>query len=112
MAEFEEDVLPARRIGLVAGGLLLTVVVVALGIGGLLMFLRKTTTEPPTSAVERSALRPPLPRLQTAPEADLAALRRQEQQRLDGLGWTDRQAGLAHIPIDRAMGLLAERGWP
>lgn len=38
-------------------------------------------------------------------EADAAA-------RLSGYGWVDRRAGIAHIPIDRAMAILAERGWP
>ena len=31
---------------------------------------------------------------------------------LASYGWTDRNAGIAHIPVDRAMAILAERGWP
>jgi hypothetical protein len=36
----------------------------------------------------------------------------QEVQRLNSYGWVDQQAGIARIPIDRAMALLAQRGLP
>jgi hypothetical protein len=34
------------------------------------------------------------------------------QQRLTNYGWVDRNAGKVHIPIDRAIDLLAQRGLP
>jgi hypothetical protein len=52
---------------------------------------------------------PPEPRLQVDPAADIARLRATEQTQLDGYGWVDRQGGSVHIPIERAMQLLAER---
>lgn len=52
---------------------------------------------------------PPEPRLQADPVADLEMLRAAEQAMLDGYDWLDRDAGLARIPIDRAMDLLVER---
>jgi len=52
---------------------------------------------------------PPAPRLQVDPATDLARLRATEQEQLDGFGWVDRQAGTVHMPIARAMQLLAER---
>ena len=52
---------------------------------------------------------PPEPRLQRAPQADLAQVRRQERERLTTYGWVDRQAGIVRIPIDRAMELYAQR---
>jgi hypothetical protein len=52
---------------------------------------------------------PPEPRLQVDPAADIARLHATERQQLDGYGWVDRQTGIVHIPIDRAMQLLAER---
>jgi hypothetical protein len=52
---------------------------------------------------------PPEPRLQTAPLRDLAALRAAENGVLDTYGWVDREAGIARIPVERAMALLAER---
>jgi hypothetical protein len=38
-------------------------------------------------------------------------LRKQEQQ-LNSYGWVDEKAGVLHIPIERAMGLIAQRGLP
>ena len=35
-----------------------------------------------------------------------------DQQRLEEYGWADRQQKVVHIPIQRAMQLLAERGLP
>jgi hypothetical protein len=50
---------------------------------------------------------PPEPRLQAMAADDLRSLRGAEQAVLDGYGWLDRDAGVARIPIDRAMDLLA-----
>lgn len=50
-----------------------------------------------------------LPRLQLAPERDLAEFRAQEEQRLHRAEWIDPQAGLARIPIEAAMEVLAKR---
>ena len=53
---------------------------------------------------------PPAPRLQSDPRGDLAALRARETAQLEGYGWVDKQAGRVHIPVDRAMELVAEDG--
>lgn len=53
---------------------------------------------------------PPPPRLQARPGVDLAAERARETARLDGYAWVDRRAGIARIPIARAMQILAGRG--
>ena len=55
---------------------------------------------------------PPEPRLQVAAKADLDRLRAAENERLERYGWVDRDRGVAHIPIERAMKLLSERGLP
>jgi hypothetical protein len=55
---------------------------------------------------------PPAPRLQVQPAADLNRLRREEDQWLSSYGWIDLERKLVHIPIDRAMEILAERGLP
>lgn len=55
---------------------------------------------------------PPQPRIQANPEADMAALRRQEDAILTTYGWVDRQAGIARIPIDVAMKQVLEEGLP
>jgi hypothetical protein len=42
----------------------------------------------------------------------LRSLRQSEEETLSSYGWLDRKAGIARIPIDRAMDLVAERGVP
>lgn len=53
---------------------------------------------------------PPSPRLQVTPAADLYEMRQQEDLRLHTYGWIDQSKGVARIPIDRAMDLIAQRG--
>jgi hypothetical protein len=54
----------------------------------------------------------PAPRLQADPSAELAKLKRDELDRLGSYGWVDERAQIAHIPIDRALDILVERGLP
>ncbi|MEZ4860505.1 MAG: c-type cytochrome domain-containing protein [Caldilineaceae bacterium] len=52
-------------------------------------------------------------RLGEAPLAqELAARRAQENTQLQSYGWVDQSAGVAHIPIDRAIALVAQSGLP
>jgi hypothetical protein len=58
---------------------------------------------------------PPQPRLQVRPKSDLDVLHAMERERLTSFGWVDRDRKVVRIPVERAMGLLAERGlaeWP
>jgi hypothetical protein len=55
---------------------------------------------------------PPAPRLQVQPATDLKQLRLKEDQRLSSYGWIDPEQKVVHVPIDRAMEILAERGLP
>lgn len=53
---------------------------------------------------------PPNPRLQSKPITDLKEIREAEDKILNGYGWVDQGRGVAHIPVDRAIDLLAQRG--
>ena len=55
---------------------------------------------------------PPQPRLQSDPSADLAGLREQEVARLASYGWIDREKRVVRVPVNRAIDILAERGFP
>jgi hypothetical protein len=55
---------------------------------------------------------PPGPNLQAAPREDLDAYQQREHHLLDSYGWTDPAKTTLHIPIARAMELLAQRGIP
>jgi hypothetical protein len=53
---------------------------------------------------------PPPPVLQTAPRAELAALRAADAVAQTSYHWADRDHGWVHIPIAEAERLLGERG--
>jgi len=52
----------------------------------------------------------PAPRLQPAPQEERAAYFAEKARRTGSYGWADREAGIARIPLDEAMRLLAARG--
>jgi len=64
--------------------------------------------KPPASPAARF----PQPRLQANAAADLVKGRAQEEELLSTYGWVDRQAGIVHLPVDRAMQMIAQRGVP
>jgi hypothetical protein len=65
---------------------------------------------PPTFPDETAPL--PGPRLQAEPSTDFQKMRKEVLSRLNGYGWVNREAGIAHIPIDRAMEIVAHSGLP
>ena len=67
---------------------------------------------PPIMIEARMPHEPPAPRLQSDPFVELEELRLAEETRLTSYGWDEGSAENAHIPIDRAMDLLVERGLP
>ena len=100
----------AVGIGLVA---LLGIVLVAL------TALEASYTQRPLSLTAPPGLEPlptpqlpPEPRLETEPGQQLSQYRAQQEQRLSSYGWVDRPNGIVHIPIDRAIEVLAQRGLP
>jgi hypothetical protein len=69
----------------------------------------------------------PLPLLQGAPGRDSTAtvdkptdlpleamenLRKSTDEKLNSYGWVDKPGGVAHVPIDRAKAMIAEKGLP
>jgi hypothetical protein len=58
------------------------------------------------------AKEPPAPNLQKQPFKDVYMLRQAEALKLGSYGWVDKDGGVTHIPIDRAMQLMLERGFP
>jgi hypothetical protein len=78
------------------------------GLWGTLERRRAARHQPVSRLAERLGRHtPPAPRLQAQPIDDLRALRTWENERLRGWAWVDREAGLARIPIERAMALRA-----
>ena len=99
--------LPGRRIAIsaaaIAGTVLAAVVIV-------LLWLHARHVPPGGPALQRPyTLAMPAPALQSAPQPDLSAYLAEKMRQLHGRGWVDRTQGLAHIPIEDAMALLATR---
>jgi hypothetical protein len=54
----------------------------------------------------------PEPRLEENERTELDGFRYGEEERLNSYGWVDQKNGVAHIPIEQAMKLIAQRGLP
>ena len=111
----KRDIKPGSvtKVGIAIG--IVTVVVVA----ALVPFMRflgswEARKDPPGAALERHepGRRPPEPRLQERPTADMDALRAEEDAILASYGWVDDEAGTVRIPVEAAMRIVAERGVP
>lgn len=94
-------------------GLVMVLLLAAVAMFGLFDILKVENAEHsapanPLVAAEGPRL-PPQPRLQTHPIKDLQELRKSENDLLTSYGWTDKNAGTVHIPIARAMEILAAR---
>ncbi len=103
---------PVRAVGITLIAFPLTVAAAAVLVIGLIWLLPRTPSQPPASPLERQSQTPPPPRLQVDPAVELMQLRARNAARLEGYGWIDRAKGVVHIPIERAMQMLAAQGWP
>jgi hypothetical protein len=54
----------------------------------------------------------PTPSLQTQPFKDIYMLREDEARKLQSYGWVDQDGGVVRIPVERAMEVMLERGFP
>jgi hypothetical protein len=93
----------------------LAAVLVLLVLWGMFGYFRGKSAERgplPSPRMYTSAPSVPQPRLQPNPVADYDVYRSSDQETLNSYGWVDRKAGIARIPIDRAMDLVAVRGLP
>lgn len=98
-----------QRAVLLAGAAIGAVVLLVVGVVFLLLHwwdVPGTTDRAEPRPVVRQGAAP----LETAPQLDLATYRARKERELHGLGWVDRQRGIAHIPIETAMDILAQRG--
>lgn len=97
-------------------GLAIVAVVVHVLLWGLLRSFETSAKERdrPVPAMVAASLRrtPREPRLEPNPLAPRIAAQAREDALLSSYGWADRGAGVARIPIDRAMDLLVARGLP
>lgn len=112
----QPDVVPSRPIAIASVVLVLVLVLgylipTALEYQWMAREAQQSAPANPLAEIEGRRL-PPAPRLQVNPVRDMAELRRAEDRVLNGYAWVDEEAGIARIPIDRAMAIVAEKGLP
>jgi hypothetical protein len=78
-----------------------------------LLSTQQLTTAPPNPMAETNRQQfPPEPRLAEHPAVEIQELHAKEDSLLSSYGWTDKMAGVVRIPIDRAIDLELQRGFP
>ena len=111
----EDTTIPVRGLVIAAISLVVTVVVCQLVLA---WWLRGFKAEENKAEMlhpgrqEIDVAQFPQPRLQESPPVELVQMVREEKARITSYGWVDPKAGIARIPVDRAMEILAEKGLP
>lgn len=123
--ESEQDLLAAEHAGhelkdanvrpivIVLAGLAVSVAMVGLLVYGIFWYMadHPVNTARPNPMAEPVQLPPP-PRIDTIPGSELKKLHTYEDEILSTYGWTDPNKGIVRIPIDQAMQMELERGFP
>jgi hypothetical protein len=124
---YERQDVSARGIFYFIAGLLAATLLISFLLSGLYKILDKRfeTRQPPVNPLAANVPKDtrqvppqypetafPDPRLETDERTQLNSIRIAEEQKLNSYGWVDEKAGTMHIPIERAMELLAQRGLP
>ena len=112
--QHEESDVNVFAIGRFAFALVAVIAVSVVLLFGFFHFLVNMTggERPTASDFSRNGQLPPQPRLEERPVQELKNFRDAEDKALSSYGWIDQKSGVVHIPIDRAMDLLAQRGLP
>src|ERR1700692_4354521 len=128
--EFEREDLSTRGVFLFMAGLALSGIVIYFIIVGMYSFLDKyersqmatasplVTTKGSMSRVvtqedmDKKFKDNGAPMLETNERGQLRDFLMNQENQLNSYGWVDEKSGVAHIPIERAMDVLIERGVP
>ncbi len=97
------------------GGLFILLIAVLVFMAGVLHFLRERTNAPLPEAAALPAVEsepPPDPRLQVKPETDFKRFRARQDSLLHSYGWVSKEAGVVRIPVEEAMKMMLQRGFP
>jgi hypothetical protein len=103
-----------RPIVLIGAGLAVLLIAVGGIVYGIFQYLSAHTATSPQSSPMTvfDPQIPPSPRIEEHPAIEIQQLRAQEEQTLSTYGWVDKKTGRVRIPIDRAMELQLQRGFP
>ena len=95
-------------IGLTVGMVIVCLIVVALFKG----FQELLPKDAPASRMANTQVYPPEPRLQEHPADEIKALRQRNDEVLNRYAWVDQKAGVVRLPIEKAIDIMAKRGFP
>ena len=110
---YEDSDVSMGRLLAFAGGVVALIILGVLGSAAVFhFFVSHQPLGPPASPFEDVRTLPPEPRLQINAPQDLQQYRAAEDKILDSYGWVDSHAGIVRIPIDRAMNLMLQKGYP
>jgi hypothetical protein len=103
-----------RPIVLTGVGLAIGAAIVCVLVYGIFAYLaaHPTSTARSNPLAATAPQFPPAPRLEEHPAVQLQDLRTKEDSVLSSYGWSDKQAGIVRVPVDRAMELMLQRGFP
>jgi hypothetical protein len=105
-ADIQPIVLTAAGLAIVAA------IVLAISIGLFRYFVERPAPTLPNPMASANELLPPAPHIEEHPGTELQQLREQEDRTLSTYGWVDKKAGTVRLPIDRAIELQLQRGFP
>ena len=110
---YEDAKVPVGKLFAFAAGVVGLVVLGVLGSAAVFhFFVRHQPLGPPASPFEDVRAIPAAPRLQVEAPVDLKRYRADQDKILEGYGWVDAPAGVVRIPVDRAMDILLQKGYP
>jgi hypothetical protein len=101
-----------RPIVLTAIFLGVLVALVCIGMAGLFRFLGVSSPAVENPMSTPSSQIPPKPRIEEHPAVEIQQLHNDEDRTLSTFGWADRKQGKVRIPIERAIELQLQRGFP
>ncbi len=105
-----------RHPGYESGGygrtLLILILIFVIALVGIYIAVEGQFQAPQVTAfpVDTTSFKEPV--LQIDPVGDLKAYKAKEEALLNSYGWVDKDAGIARIPIERAIELTAQKGLP
>ena len=100
-----------RPVIILVAATFITLLVTYLAMAALVAISRSSLADSSHELITKDpALLPPGPLIEQNPNAESDRMLTEAHEHLEGYGWVDRRAGLAHIPIDRAKELLLEQG--
>jgi hypothetical protein len=114
-AEFDSEIHVKGIFGALVGLALLVAVSFAAMFGFSKVLKSQSIARDPLPLPVAEANQPrPRPRaaLQADPTADMVKFAKEEEAALTSYAWVDRAGGVAQIPVERALEIVAERGLP